>query len=78
MEIPRVVSNPKILGGKPVIEGTRISVELILERMAQGESPERLFKSYPHLPAGSISAALRFAVAVMKNEEIITLERQTA
>lgn len=55
-----IVSNPKILGGKPVISGTRISVELILDRIASGMSTKEILKDYPHLKTNQIQAAISF------------------
>ncbi len=49
MTTPRIVSDPKILFGKPVIAGTRISVELILEELGADASVDDLLREYPHL-----------------------------
>lgn len=57
----QIISNPKILGGKPVISGTRISVELILDRVASGMSVKEILKDYPHLTANQIQAAIAYA-----------------
>ncbi|MBA4160006.1 MAG: DUF433 domain-containing protein [Gemmatimonadetes bacterium] len=61
----RVTSDPAVMVGKPVIEGTRITVELILEELAAGAIPEQILESYPHLPKDSIPAALRFAAEAL-------------
>lgn len=61
MNQAQIVSNPKILGGKPVIAGTRISVELILDRIASGMSIEDILKDYPHLTAKQIQGAVSYA-----------------
>jgi uncharacterized protein (DUF433 family) len=53
--------NPKVLGGKPVIAGTRLSVELILEKLAAGESEAQLLDEYPRLTREGIRAALAYA-----------------
>ena len=58
----RIVSDPRILGGKPVIEGTRISVVLIVESLAAGETVEQLLQAYPHITREGIRAALALAV----------------
>jgi len=64
---PLIISDPKILGGKPVIADTRISVELILDRVASGMSIKDILKDYPHLKTNQIQAALSFAKnSVMK------------
>jgi uncharacterized protein (DUF433 family) len=57
----RIVSNPEILVGKPVIKGTRISVELILGHLANGWTFEQILESYPHITREDILAALAFA-----------------
>ena len=53
--------NPKIMVGKPVIKGTRITVELVLEKLASGESIDDILHSYPHLRREQILACLEFA-----------------
>ncbi len=59
---PVVTSDPAIMLGKPVIAGTRIPVELILEKLAAGESIDDLLLDYPQLTPEAVSVALRFAV----------------
>lgn len=54
--------NPRIMMGKPVIAGTRITVELILEKLAAGETTEQVLAAHPRLTPDAISAALAFAV----------------
>ena len=56
-----IVSNPEILVGKPVIKGTRISVELILGWLANGWTFEQVLESYPHITRDDMQAALAFA-----------------
>jgi uncharacterized protein (DUF433 family) len=63
-----ISSNPKILLGKPVIKGTRISVELILEKLSAGESIEQILESYPQLTRKSVMACLAYASDSVKNE----------
>ena len=58
---PRVESDPTILGGKPVIAGTRLSVEVILDQLACGDTTQDLMDAYPFLTAEDISAALKYA-----------------
>ena len=60
MPLPSVVSDPKVMMGKPVIAGTRITVELLLEKLAAGEPAEQILCAHPHLPEGSLSAALAY------------------
>ncbi len=56
-----IESNPKIMFGKPVIKGTRITVELILEKIANGETVDEILSSYPHLNREQILACVAFA-----------------
>lgn len=56
-----IQSNPKIMMGKPVVAGTRITVELILEKLVAGESVEQVLDEYPTLTRDSVYAALNFA-----------------
>jgi uncharacterized protein (DUF433 family) len=65
----RIEVNPRILGGKPVIKGTRIPVYLILELLSAGYDFERIVKAYPTLTEEDIKAAVEYAAKVMKNEE---------
>jgi uncharacterized protein (DUF433 family) len=57
----RIITDPEILGGKPVIEGTRISVELILTRLGEGRSVTDILIEYPHLNRDQITAAIDYA-----------------
>lgn len=65
-----VISDPHVLMGKPVISGTRITVELILERLASGETIEQLLEAYPHLTRESIYAAINVASQAIKADVI--------
>jgi uncharacterized protein (DUF433 family) len=55
-----IVSDPQVMMGKPVIAGTRITVELILEKLAAGETTEQIVAAHPRLTSAAISAAFRF------------------
>lgn len=57
----RIVANPDILGGKPCIKGTRISVELVLGLMASGWTVAEILENYPHLTPEDIKACFSFA-----------------
>jgi uncharacterized protein (DUF433 family) len=63
-----IVTNPDIQHGKPVISGTRITVELIIEKLAEGESIEQILESHPHIERDSIYACLSYAADSLKNE----------
>ena len=65
MNKAQIISNPKILGGKPVIAGTRISVELILDRISTGMSEKEILIDYPHLTAKQIQAAVAYAKRIV-------------
>ena len=67
----RIIANPGILGGKPVIEGTRLSVEHVLGLLANGMSNEEIIESYPILSGESIRAALAYAANALRNEIVI-------
>lgn len=60
-----IQSNPEIMLGKPVIKGTRITVETIIERMSAGESIEQILLAYPQINKESILAALAFAAKAL-------------
>lgn len=66
----RIVADAAVLGGKPVIRGTRISVELILECLAEGMSPPDICDDYGIHPA-DVRAAVRYARAVLAGEEAV-------
>jgi uncharacterized protein (DUF433 family) len=74
----RIVSDPAILGGKPVIKGTRISIEFLLELFASGASRSEVLKAYPHLTAEDIEEALRYAVEVLRHDRVIPLAEHKA
>lgn len=65
----RIEVNPKILGGKPVIKGTRIPVYLILELLSAGYDFKRIIEAYPDLKEEDIKAAVNYAAQIVKNEE---------
>ena len=70
--------NPEVLVGKPIIKGTRISVELILDRMADGWSMEDVLSSYPHISREDVLAALSFASELFKEETFVAVGKVTA
>lgn len=65
-----IVSDPKVMMGKPVVAGTRITVELILKKLAAGESVEQLLDAHPRLTREAISAALAFAAEALKADVV--------
>ncbi len=62
-----ISSDPSIMFGKPVIKGTRVPVETIIDKLAGGRTVEQLLKSYPHLVASDIYACLYYASESVKN-----------
>jgi len=66
----RIKTNPEIFGGKPIIRDLRISVELILSLLAQGETVENLLADYPGLEADDVRACLAYAHAVIADESL--------
>ena len=71
-----VVSVPGVLGGKPVIRGTRISVAFVLQSLASGMTVEELLKGYPHLTREGVLAAVEYAARVMDGESILPLKAE--
>jgi uncharacterized protein (DUF433 family) len=67
----RIVSDYKVMLGKPVIKGTRITVEQILKKLSAGETVAAILKSYPHITKADIMAAIDYAASVISNEEMI-------
>jgi len=67
----RIHADPSILNGKPVIRGTRISVELVLSRLSEGASVQTLLEAWPNLSAADIQAALAYSAAVIAHEELL-------
>jgi uncharacterized protein (DUF433 family) len=68
----RIETNPEKMYGKPVIAGTRIPVDLILEKLAAGDTIEDLMASYPKINENDIKACLLFAAESVKNEVVIS------
>jgi uncharacterized protein (DUF433 family) len=69
-----VVSDPGVMMGKPVIAGTRITVELILEKLAAGETVEQVLEAHPRLNEEAVRAALAFAADFLRSDVIYPLE----
>lgn len=67
----RIVSDYKIMLGKPVIKGTRISVEQILKKLSAGNSIKEIVNAYPHISKTDVMAAIDYAASVISNEEMI-------
>ncbi len=68
--LQRITADPAIFGGKPIIRGMRISVELILSLLAQGESADSILADYPDLEPDDIRACLAYAHAVIAHDSL--------
>lgn len=66
MEEPLIVSDPAVMVGKPIIKGTRITVEHILNEIANGLTIDQILTEYPHLTRQGVIAALHFAAELMR------------
>lgn len=71
-------SDPKIMMGKPVVAGTRITVELILEKMAAGETVEQILDAHPRLTRQAVLAALEFAARALKADVVYPIPEKAA
>jgi len=70
----RIEANPKVMQGKPIIRGTRITVELLVRKLAEGATLADLVDAYPHLDEEDIHAALAYAADAVAHEETILLQ----
>lgn len=73
MTTERIEINSAIMKGKPVISGTRITVELILRKLAEGTSEAELLEDYPQLTTEDIRAAVAYGAASVAHEEVVPL-----
>jgi uncharacterized protein (DUF433 family) len=73
MTTQRIVIDPAVMMGKPVIRGTRFTVELILRKLAEGASEAELREDYPHLTTEDIRAAVAYGAASVAHEEVVLL-----
>jgi uncharacterized protein (DUF433 family) len=73
-----IQSDPKIMMGKPVVAGTRITVELILEKLAAGETVEQILEEHPRLTKQAVLAAIQFAADALKSDVVYPLPEKAA
>jgi uncharacterized protein (DUF433 family) len=73
-----IVSDPAVMMGKPVIAGTRITVELILEKLAAGETIEQILDAHPRLTREAIQAALAFAAETLRADVVYPIPETVA
>ncbi len=71
----RIVADPDVLVGKPVIKGTRISVELVMDLLAGGYTPDQILQQYDHLTRDDIHACLAYAREVIRSERMFAVKR---
>ena len=69
----RIVVDPDVMQGQPVIHGTRISVSLILRKLAEGATVPDLLDAYPHLTAEDVRAVLAYAADAIAHEDVVVL-----
>lgn len=74
----RIVVDPKILVGKPVVKGTRLAVEFIVELLSQGWAESEILRNYPGLTHDDITACLKYATSILKAEKIYPFESSRA
>lgn len=70
MQKKLIISDPKIMMGKPVIAGTRITVEMILEKLSAGETVEQILEAHPRLTQEAIKASLAFAAQALRADVV--------
>jgi uncharacterized protein (DUF433 family) len=78
MATQAIQSDPAVMMGKPVVEGTRITVEQILEELGAGRSIDQLLKAHPRLTRDGVLAALRFGAEVMHADVVYPLSKSVA
>ncbi len=69
----RITINPNILAGKPIIKGTRIAVEFVLDLLANGWATEEILKNYSQLKREDITAVLKYATELLREEKVYPL-----
>jgi uncharacterized protein (DUF433 family) len=70
----RIIADPKVLAGKPVIKGTRLAVEFVLDLLAEGWSEAEILQNYPRLTHEDIQACLSYASALIKSEKVYPIK----
>jgi uncharacterized protein (DUF433 family) len=74
----RITVDPDILVGKPIIKGTRISVELLMGRLADGWTMEQILESYPRVTREDVLAAIAFVTEVFREEDYVAIKKASA
>lgn len=78
MDTTLITSDPAVMMGKPVVAGTRLTVEFILDELAAGTSAEQLVASHPRLTLAAVSATLAFAARALRADVVYPLARGSA
>jgi uncharacterized protein (DUF433 family) len=73
-----ITVDPDILAGKPIIKGTRISVELIMDRLADGWTMEQILEAYPRVTRDGVLAAIAFVTEVFREEDYVAIQKAGA
>ena len=66
----RITADPQVLVGKPIIKGTRIAVEFVVDLLARGWTAERMLREYDHLTAADVQACLAYVSEILKSEKV--------
>jgi uncharacterized protein (DUF433 family) len=74
--VPRIILDPSVLAGKPVVRGTRISVDLVLELLASGWNESAILHEYPGLEREDILACIRYAQEIVRDERVYATPHQ--
>ena len=69
----RIILDPAVLSGKPIVKGTRIAVEFVIDLLGRGWSVEELLREYDHLTLQDVQACLAYAGEVLKSEKVYSL-----
>ena len=77
MDTERILSDPTVMMGKPVVAGTRVPVELILEKLSAGETFDQIIEAHPRLTREGILAALRFAAQALRADVVYPTVEQS-
>ena len=72
----RITIDPDVLVGKPVVKGTRISVELVIDLLARGYTKEQIIQQYDHVSVEDIQACLAYASDVLRSEKVYSVARK--
>ena len=72
---PRITVDPDILCGKPIVRGTRISVDLLMDRLADGWTVEEILAAYPSITKDDVLAAIAFVTEVFREEDFVAIRK---